>query len=63
MKRVGGWAVLRSRWRHIHEVRAADRKQRRLRRDLERLLSAGDHLIRDIGLDPRLVRQWLRNDG
>ena len=48
--------------RQVQEIQAARAEKRRLRTELERLLRLGDHLIRDIGLDPGRVRAWLEED-
>lgn len=48
---------------HLHKDWTAWRDRQRLRDDLERLLSAGDHLLEDIGLDPGSVRQALKEPG
>jgi uncharacterized protein YjiS (DUF1127 family) len=54
--------VFVSRLRNIRQSWIAHAQMRHLRDELERLQSLGDHLIRDIGLDPDHVRQWLRED-
>ncbi len=51
--------VFVSRLRNIRQSWIAHAQMRDLRDELERLQSLGDHLIRDIGLDPTHVRQWL----
>ncbi len=51
--------VFVSRLRNIRQSWTAHAQMRHLRDELERLQSLGDHLIRDIGLDPYQVRQWL----
>jgi uncharacterized protein YjiS (DUF1127 family) len=56
------WNALISCLRQVHEIQAAHAEKRRLRAELKRLLRLGDHLIRDIGLDPGRVRAWLDED-
>jgi uncharacterized protein YjiS (DUF1127 family) len=51
--------VFVSRLQKIRQSWIAHAQMRHLRDELERLQSLGDHLIRDIGLDPDQVRQWL----
>lgn len=62
MYQAGPWNGLASRLRRIRDVWAVRRDNRRMRAELERLLSAGDHLIEDIGLNSREVRKWLERE-
>ncbi len=50
---AGGFAA------HLQNDQDIPEDTEKLRAELERLLCLGDHLIRDIGLDPDDVRQWL----
>jgi len=54
------WNALVSCLRRAHEIQAARAEKQRLRAELKRLLSSGDHLILDLGLDPGHVRAWLK---
>jgi uncharacterized protein YjiS (DUF1127 family) len=56
------WNALVSCVRQAREIQAARAEERRLRDELKRLLRLGDHLIRDIGLDPGRIRAWLKED-
>ena len=49
-------APLRWARQEMEARRARRRRQEALRQDLRRLLELGDHLVADIGLDPRKVR-------
>lgn len=43
--------------RFVHLALVRWRERRRAKADLARLAEAGDHLLRDVGLDPTMARQ------
>jgi uncharacterized protein YjiS (DUF1127 family) len=52
-----GHAALASWGRSLLRAVACWRERRRARADLARLAEAGDYLLRDVGLDPKLARE------
>ncbi len=62
MNHVSLWGAVASRCHRDRHSRLEERRTRHMRRELERLLSLGDYLIQDIGLDPKGVREWLENE-
>lgn len=62
MCRMSLWNAAASRLQRIRQPRMDYERMLHTRRELERLLSVGDYLIHDIGLDPREVREWLETE-
>ncbi len=62
MTRASMWNVLVLHLRHVRETQVARAEKRHLHGELKRLLVIGEHLIRDVGLDPRHVRDWLETN-
>lgn len=58
MKPLNRWDRILARL-HAGQDAGTSREEERLRHELRRLLAIGEHLIRDIGLDPEEVRRWL----
>ncbi len=52
-----GLSLLASWGRSLHRAVACWRERRRAKADLARLAEAGDHLLLDVGLDPKLARE------
>ena len=48
---LGSWG------RSLRQAVACWRERRRVKADLARLAEAGDYLLRDVGLDPKLARE------
>ena len=51
LARFAGWS------QSLRRALACWRERRRAKADLARLAEAGDHLLQDVGLDPKLARE------